>query len=80
MLAKAMGEVLLNMKLLLFALAVVALLTMIYYFFISLLFSCLYLNNMESSALLPFRILPEALLYEKSMCSTVRFIHGSEMM
>lgn len=74
-----MGEVLLNMELLLFTLPVVVLLTMIF-FFISLLFSCLYLNNMESSALLPFRILPKAVLYEKSMHSTDDFIRGNEMM
>lgn len=73
-----MGEVLLNVKLLLFALAFVALLTVIFFLLISLLFSCLYLNNMESSALLPFRILPKAMLYEKLMFSTDDFIHSRE--
>lgn len=66
-----------NMKLSLFALPVVALLKMIYFFFISLLFSSSYLNNMESSALLPIKILPKAVLCEKSVDD---FIHGSETM
>lgn len=69
-----------NMKLLLFALPVVALLKMIYFFFISLLFFSSYLNNMESSALLRFKILPKAVLCEKSMRSVDGFIHGNEMM
>lgn len=69
-----------NMKLLLFALPVVALLKMIYFFFISLLFFSSYLNNMESSALLHFKILPKAVLCEKSMRSVDGFIHGNEMM